>query len=404
METLPEHATIAYDLCMSSPLDPLTRPRHSVKKNLHQAIYLPLGIAALATLLLVYGITNLMTTTTWVTRMDALLSKINHVGTNFVNMETGLRGYLLTHEEMFLEPYDRALAVVASDLAELEDQVIELGHRELAAQLVAHGQAWLEYAHACLAQHAAGDPLAINTTTVGKGKRMMDNLRQDIATLATVGETLRDQRQRETHTATTTIITLAAILGLVGGAFLALVTYRHVRQVATEYEKACEEQLQDGLTNLFNRKGFLTLAKQQARLAVRSKLTPVLYYFDLDGLKTINDTHGHHAGSQAIVDFANILLTTFRAADVTARLSGDEFAVLACHPDGEGVDIVLARLASNLEIHNTKVSRPYKLSVSQGNVVYDVTQTIDAALMEADVQMYEAKRRKQDAALAKLLG
>ncbi|MBI2495958.1 MAG: diguanylate cyclase, partial [Candidatus Omnitrophica bacterium] len=81
--------------------------------------------------------------------------------------------------------------------------------------------------------------------------------------------------------------------------------------------------LVDELTHLYIRRGFLNLATQHLKLAQRTKRGLSLAFIDLDGLKQINDTLGHHEGDCALVETAEILKRTFRSSDIMARIGGD---------------------------------------------------------------------------------
>lgn len=76
----------------------------------------------------------------------------------------------------------------------------------------------------------------------------------------------------------------------------------------------------------------------------RAGLSLTVLYFDLDGLKQVNDTLGHDAGSNLLRDFASVLRTSFRRSDVTARLGGDEFGVVLLCPRSE-VTVALERFS-----------------------------------------------------------
>lgn len=91
--------------------------------------------------------------------------------------------------------------------------------------------------------------------------------------------------------------------------------------------KQMEEQIlaismTDQLTELHNRRGFLTLAEQHLKLSSRTKMGILLFFADLDGMKWINDTLGHEEGDRALTDVAVILKETFRASDIIARTGG----------------------------------------------------------------------------------
>ena len=108
------------------------------------------------------------------------------------------------------------------------------------------------------------------------------------------------------------------------------------REVA--FRKRAEEEsrqlaLIDPLTNIYNRRGFTTLATHVREIARRQKRPVHLLLIDLDRFKRINDTFGHVVGDKALVEFAQILSATFRKSDVVARTGGDEFCVLLTEPD-----------------------------------------------------------------------
>lgn len=156
--------------------------------------------------------------------------------------------------------------------------------------------------------------------------------------------------------------------------------------------------LTDELTGLYNRCGFLTLADQQFRIADRLKQQLCLIYADLDNMKWINDTLGHQEGDRALDDTANILRSTFRAADIVARIGGDEFVGLAIETVEKSSDLIMTRLLENLNAFNHQRQRPYKLSLSVGITQYDPEHpsSIEELLKKADNLMYEQKKAKQN--------
>ncbi|MBA2731746.1 MAG: diguanylate cyclase, partial [Acidobacteria bacterium] len=159
--------------------------------------------------------------------------------------------------------------------------------------------------------------------------------------------------------------------------------------------------LTDELTGLYNQRGFLALAEQQLKVARRTGQTFSLLYADMDGLKQINDTHGHQEGSQAIQQLAEILRKTFREADTIARIGGDEFAILVADITPGDVKIPLARLQEHLLYYNMREFHNYSLSLSVGAVCINPGDEFSIAdlLMTADEAMYENKKRKRQPAL-----
>jgi diguanylate cyclase (GGDEF)-like protein/PAS domain S-box-containing protein len=156
--------------------------------------------------------------------------------------------------------------------------------------------------------------------------------------------------------------------------------------------------LKDDLTGLYNRRGFFTITGEYLQLADRRKTQMFLLFMDLDNLKWINDTLGHHKGDDALVHVSKILKTTFRKSDVKGRMGGDEFAIFPIDSTHEGAQKAEARLRSNIEAFNADKSNPFTLSVSMGIASYDPEYpcSIDELLVRADKLMYEEKRLKQD--------
>jgi diguanylate cyclase (GGDEF)-like protein/PAS domain S-box-containing protein len=155
--------------------------------------------------------------------------------------------------------------------------------------------------------------------------------------------------------------------------------------------------LKDELTGLYNRRGFLTLAEQQIKRADRTKKEMLLLFVDLDRMKWINDTFGHHEGDRALIQIADILKQTFRASDIVARVGGDEFVVLAIEAYAANTDFLISRLQDRLCAYNANAALPYDLSVSIGVARYDPQNpsSVEKMLAEADNLMYENKRSKQ---------
>jgi diguanylate cyclase (GGDEF)-like protein len=161
---------------------------------------------------------------------------------------------------------------------------------------------------------------------------------------------------------------------------------------ALEQSVARNHQLSvtDELTGLHNRRGLQLIGKHHLKIARRADQQSVMFFFDLDGLKRINDRFGHAAGDEAICDMARILKQTFRESDVLVRMGGDEFVVLASMPAAD-VAMARTRLHKQLERFNACGGRPYKLVTSIGAVAHAPQETLDALLTRADAAMYLEK-------------
>jgi len=153
----------------------------------------------------------------------------------------------------------------------------------------------------------------------------------------------------------------------------------------------------DDLTGLYNRRGFADLGEQHLKLARRTARAVLLVFLDVDRLKTINDTLGHHVGDRALIRVSDILRDTFRQSDIIARMGGDEFAVMALEASEENQVELLERLRENVREFNEKSRESYRLSISVGAARFDGEGRIrlDDLLAEADEMMYEEKRTKR---------
>ena len=156
-----------------------------------------------------------------------------------------------------------------------------------------------------------------------------------------------------------------------------------------------ELSLVDELTGLYNRRGFLTLARQQLLVSQRDHRKVALLFADLDGMKDINDRFGHDVGDRALVDVAGVLRQCFRASDIVARLGGDEFvAIAALHDDLEPA--LTNRIQAGLAALNAEPGRAYALQLSIGLTPSSTsTDTIEELLALADRRMYEQKRARK---------
>jgi diguanylate cyclase (GGDEF)-like protein len=154
----------------------------------------------------------------------------------------------------------------------------------------------------------------------------------------------------------------------------------------------------DEMTGLYNRRGFLTLAEQQIKLADRSKRSLLLVFADMDHLKSINDSMGHHRGDLALMETAHIMREAFRETDVLARLGGDEFVALLVYNEQSTAKSVIDRFQSAIKEHNSYHVRDFKISVSLGIASYDSAKpcSIGDLLERADKLMYEKKKARPE--------
>lgn len=168
-------------------------------------------------------------------------------------------------------------------------------------------------------------------------------------------------------------------------------------RLAVQTEQLRHLSLRDELTGLYNRRGFLELATQGLRLASRERRTAAVIFCDLNGMKQINDQHGHEDGDRALKDTAQVLRGACREVDVVARFGGDEFVIFALDFDERGLPALRERTRLSLAEHNGSGKRPFSLSLSMGAAFSrpEQPETIQQLLDRADAEMYQRKRARR---------
>ncbi|MBC7282972.1 GGDEF domain-containing protein [Hoeflea sp.] len=149
----------------------------------------------------------------------------------------------------------------------------------------------------------------------------------------------------------------------------------------------------DELTGLKNRRKFLASADILLEQLKREGVPASMFIIDLDHFKSINDTHGHAAGDDALRHVAEQFDRAIRRSDVLARIGGEEFAVLLPNTDEWGAIMVAERVRASVadSIVDTRVGK-LNLTASIGvTTFWKDDRSPDAALGRADAALYLAK-------------
>jgi diguanylate cyclase (GGDEF)-like protein len=148
-----------------------------------------------------------------------------------------------------------------------------------------------------------------------------------------------------------------------------------------------DQAVRDPLTGTLNTRGFMDIAERERLRALRMGLPLTIFYFDVDGLKTVNDASGHQAGDRLLIEFVSAVAESIRPYDILARVGGDEFALILPATDRPAALRVVTRIRDQLIV---KQPPP---SVSVGAVTYSKpTDSVEDMLKAADDLMYRAKR------------
>ncbi|MGC4083084.1 MAG: sensor domain-containing diguanylate cyclase [Vicinamibacterales bacterium] len=152
----------------------------------------------------------------------------------------------------------------------------------------------------------------------------------------------------------------------------------------------------DDLTRLYNARYLNIALRRETRLATRNSRPLSLLFIDLDGFKSINDSHGHLAGSRALVEAGAVIRGSARETDIVARFGGDEFALILPDTGSPGALQVAERIRDRIARHVFLAGDGLNihLTASVGAATLpDVAAAADELVQAADAAMYRVKDR-----------
>lgn len=167
-------------------------------------------------------------------------------------------------------------------------------------------------------------------------------------------------------------------------------------QMAARIRHLEEEICRDTLTPLFNRRHFEQAVATSIAHCQRYDSRAALLFVDVDDLKSINDTHGHAAGDEALCCIADVLLANVRTTDVVARIGGDEFALLLGAISECDVARKIAQLTAGIAACRPAFAgQPGRLSATFGHAFISPDDQAAHVLARADQIMYQSKRARR---------
>lgn len=182
-----------------------------------------------------------------------------------------------------------------------------------------------------------------------------------------------------------------------------------IRQLADENDglKAALENLRarleelerladtDTLLPLPNRRAFLRELERVLHQAARHKTPAAVLYVDVNGLKAINDCHGHQAGDAVLLHVARVLKASLRAGDMVARIGGDEFGLILDHLDEKAARAKAELLASTVAAEPVDLGRAsIRVSVTAGLTMVRAGDDVETVLARADSAMYAQRSER----------
>jgi diguanylate cyclase (GGDEF)-like protein len=184
----------------------------------------------------------------------------------------------------------------------------------------------------------------------------------------------------------TSLLLLQAFMGIMAITTMALAA--EVSEHRRAQERVRNLAVSDPLTGLANYRQLVEALETEIKRFGRNERPFVLLLLDLDGLKKINDAHGHLAGSRALCRLADMLRLYSREMDTAGRYGGDEFVLILPETDAEAARLVAQRISKRL----AEDGEEPKIAVSIGMAIYpDDGETVNEILGAADRDLYREK-------------
>jgi len=211
------------------------------RRILLRNITLPLAAGVVSAGVFVVLLAYLITTMNWVEHSERVIGSANEIGKQMVDMETGMRGYMLAGDEAFLEPYVLSKPKVASGIAALaklvEDSPLQVGRLR---NILAQQQQWDAYAQEMIKLRAA-DGDVTGPVKTGRGKTQFDEIRRQLDAFVNYENRMRQERTADARTVTTWVAVIYLILTLGVGGALAWFGRRELLGLSGIYNKVLKQ-------------------------------------------------------------------------------------------------------------------------------------------------------------------
>jgi signal transduction histidine kinase/DNA-binding response OmpR family regulator/CHASE3 domain sensor protein len=215
------------------------------RKLLSRNVSLPLAVGVLSAAFFVILISYLLSAIQWVEHTDRVINNINRSLKLSVDMETGMRGFLLTGDERFLDPYEVAKPAIMSELQGLEELVADNPDQvDRFKRLAALQSSWNEFAQEMITLRRTGGDYQTPIKD-RRGKRLADEMREQYEQAANVEHQLRLTRNTDvTHTTVMSVSLYIAFILIVSG-ILAWVGRRDMTTLSNTYAANLKAQQLD---------------------------------------------------------------------------------------------------------------------------------------------------------------
>ncbi len=380
----------------------------------------------------------------WVIHTNDVIIKTETYLSSMQDTETGQRGYLLTNDNSYLEPYHKGIEQAESVLGKLQMLVADNPEQiQRLALIKVSMQKKLDELATTIQLTQDGKPNeALALVKKNIGKRHMDNIRLLIREFTNAELILLEKRKGEYRAHKAQITTLIAV-EIVFFLFLAVFSitfldrllftplhtllrstrrmeegkkldakdltskdemgyllysfFKMNEKVHKRTETLDRKAHHDELTGLLNRTNVLNEVNNAIVHAIESGKKTAILFLDLNKFKTINDTLGHDVGDIILQNAAKRLTESTRADDLVFRIGGDEFAILLTGiAQKDDVQYIVEKILKSFENPMMIQGKQLEVSTSIGAAIApDSTENAEELLKMADVAMYDSKHNQE---------
>ena len=383
-----------------------------------------------------------------------VINKKNNLLSLLIDMETGQRGFIATNDKLYLEPYNKALAIYKVEFNKIKNLTHDnnLQQKRLSNIYLLMNKKISELNSTIYYNLHNEHSKAINLIKSNFGKSIMDSIRYQLDLFEKEEQKLLKQRENKFNDSLfymRFVFLSITILLILVSIFFGILVHKHlvipivtlddimsktkdsgklpqnnidsndikiteiknltksffsmankIETFTTELNisknEAIQKSITDPLTSLYNRE-YMNI--QLTRLISKSKRDNsnlTLLLIDIDFFKKVNDTYGHLVGDIVLKEIANILKVNIRDTDMTVRYGGEEFIIIL--PDTNKISAI--NLANKLnKIISAIIFKELEnknITISIGVSTYIKDDTIDSLIKRADDGLYQAKATGRD--------
>lgn len=342
----------------------------------------------------------------WQEHTFTVLSNLSDIRVAILSIRRGERGYLLTGDENYLQPYTTGMAALEMTLPQMR-RLLADNAREAArgVELIALLDEYVAQARMTVAEQRAGNHAdAVALVETNHGRQLTNRVMAVLDRMEAVEQQLLDERNQRADNAARRsddfqdLLNVSGLLLLVIGAYSSLALRNAILREEAIRAELDRVATTDELTGLANRRELFSSLDRMIAASRRSGRPVSVAVLDIDRFKLVNDTHGHPAGDEVIRRISQMAQLMMREQDLVGRLGGEEF--LIAFPDCPASDAAAAceRLRQGIAALPVLLPSGRALSVTISSGVAeligeDSRQTI---ISRADEALYRAKKAGRD--------